>query len=181
LAENAPWLVAIDLQRIFADPASPWSSPRYEDAAVGVARLRPAFGENTVLTRYVAPAQPQGAWAEYFELWPFALVPPDDSLYELDPRFAHEPRIETREAFGKWDDRLARAIGGSTRIVLAGVATDCCVISTALAAADAGIQVRVVADACAGSTVADHERALAIMALYAPLIEITTVAEVLAE
>jgi nicotinamidase-related amidase len=64
--------------------------------------------------------------------------------------------------------------------VLAGVSTDCCVLSTALAAADAGVKVRVAADACAGATDTSHEQALAIMGLYAPLIEVTTVAAVLA-
>jgi nicotinamidase-related amidase len=47
------------------------------------------------------------------------------------------------------------------------------VLSTALAAADAGARVRVVADACAGVSPADHERALQAMALYGPLIEVT--------
>ena len=55
--------------------------------------------------------------------------------------------------------------------------TDCCVLCTVLAAADAGRKVRVVTDACAGSTDDDHRRALAILALYAPLVELTTVAE----
>jgi nicotinamidase-related amidase len=53
------------------------------------------------------------------------------------------------------------------------------VLSTALAAADAGVQVRVVTDACAGATEADHRRALDAMALYAPLVTVTSVADVL--
>jgi nicotinamidase-related amidase len=65
--------------------------------------------------------------------------------------------------------------------VLTGVSTDCCVLSTALAAADAGCFVQVVADACAGVTDTDHDRALAAMALYEPLIRVTTVAEILDE
>ena len=63
--------------------------------------------------------------------------------------------------------------------MLAGVSTDCCVISTALAAADAGVHVRLATDACAGASVVDHQRALDAMALYAPLIELTSVDEVL--
>ena len=85
-----------------------------------------------------------------------------------------------RTTFGKWDGATQAAIGGSREIVLAGVSTDCCVLSTALAAADAGVHVRVVADGCAGVSDADHQRALDAMALYAPHIEITTVADVLA-
>jgi nicotinamidase-related amidase len=48
------------------------------------------------------------------------------------------------------------------------------VISTALPAADAGVHIRVVADACAGATDMSHEQALAVMGLYTPLIEIVT-------
>jgi nicotinamidase-related amidase len=176
-----PWLVAIDLQRIFGEPPSPWASPDFEAAASGVARLLPAFDDRAVFTRYVAPARPEGVWRDYFAVWPFALVPHDDPLYDLDERFRDAPRIETRETFGKWDAGLHAAIGGSGEIVLAGVSTDCCVLSTALAAADAGIHVRVVVDACAAPTATDHERAILTMGMYAPLIELTTVDAVLRE
>jgi nicotinamidase-related amidase len=175
------WLLAIDMQAVFGDPASPWCAPEYAKASSGIQRLLPAFGERAVFTRFVAPSQPQGAWVAYYEQWPFALVPDADPLYALTEPFAGlAPHIETRPSFGKWDAQLAAAVGGASEIVLTGVSTDCCVISTALAAADAGVHVRVVADACAGLSPADHQRALDAMALYAPLIEITTVDEVLA-
>jgi nicotinamidase-related amidase len=177
---SAPWLVAIDLQPIFGDPASPWAAPEYARAAANVARLAPVFGDRVVFTRYVAPAEPAGAWIPYFEQWPFAKLPAHHAFYALDRRFGSPARVETRETFGKWDAGLAAAVDGSGEIVLAGVSTDCCVLSTALAAADAGIHVRVVADACAAPSDADQERALVTMGMYAPLIEITSVAEVLA-
>jgi nicotinamidase-related amidase len=52
------------------------------------------------------------------------------------------------------------------------------VLSTALAAADAGVYVHVVADACAGVSPADHARALEAMSLYAPLITLTSTQDV---
>lgn len=174
-----PWLVAIDLQPVFGDPASPWAAPEFERAAANTARLAAAFGDRVVFTRYVAPAEPVGAWVPYFEQWPFALLPPDDPMYALDARFGEPARVETRETFGKWDAGLAAAVEGSGELVLAGVSTDCCVLSTALAAADAGIWVRVAADACAAPSDADQERALVTMGMYAPLIEITTVDAIL--
>ena len=177
---HAPWLVAIDMQVIFAETTSKWATPEYDRAAAGIGRLLPAFGDRTIFTRFVAPAKPKGAWGPYYELWPFALVPQDDRLYDLTEQFRDRaPRVETRETFGKWDAAFAAAMGGSTEMVITGVSTDCCVISTALAAADAGVHVRVAADACAGLSPADHQRALDAMALYAPLIEITSVDEVL--
>ena len=174
-------LVAIDMQEIFGRPGSPWATPDYAVASAGIERLLPAFGDDVIFTRFVAPPEPRGAWVPYYELWPFALVPEDDPLYALTEPFGGVARrVETRQTFGKWDDDFAVAMHGSTEMVLAGVSTDCCVLSTALPAADAGVHVRVVADACAGLSEADHRRALDAMALYAPLIEITTVDEVLA-
>lgn len=60
-------------------------------------------------------------------------------------------------------------------MVLCGVTTDCCVISTALAATDAGAFVRVAADACGGSSDTAHDAALTVMRGYAPQIDVSTV------
>jgi len=67
----------------------------------------------------------------------------------------------------------------SGRLVLAGVATDCCLLSTAVAAADEGVFVQVVADACAGATEDSHRNALDILRMYAPLIEVVSLADML--
>ena len=80
--------------------------------------------------------------------------------------------------FGKWGPELAD-LAGTGPLVLAGVSTDCCVLSTALAAADAGMAVQVVADACAGVDDQSHDRALDVMRLYGPLIEVVQLADVL--
>ncbi len=72
---------------------------------------------------------------------------------------------------------MEAAAGPSRTIVLCGVATDCCVLSTALPAADDGAFVRVVGDACRGATADAHERALAIMSGFAPQIQVTSVSQ----
>lgn len=184
------WLVAIDLQQVFTGD-SPWAAPRYDQAAAGTERLLPRFAGRTVFTRFVAPERPEGAWVPYYRDWPFALVPDDDPLYALTEPFraaaadgrapvadGHaavadgRARVVTEPTFGKWGTRLRAVVGDHPHLVLTGVSTDCCVLSTALAAADAGATVTVVADACAGATDADHERALDAMRLYAPLITV---------
>ncbi|MGJ4844510.1 cysteine hydrolase family protein [Leifsonia sp. Le1] len=176
-----PTLVVVDMQRVFGDGDSDWFTPRFAEAAAVIESMLPAFGERVVFTRFVAPAHPVGAWVPYYEQWPFALVPEDDRLYELVPTFAGRAgTVVTETTFGKWGPGLAAALGGSTEIVLTGVSTDCCVLSTALPAADAGVHIRVAADGCAGLTDADHRRALDAMALYAPLIEIEDSRSILA-
>jgi len=170
------WLVAIDLQRIFTGD-SPWAAPRYDAAAAGTGRLLPRFAGRTVFTRFVAPERPEGAWVPYYRDWPFALVPDGDPLYGLTEPFAsaavdRRDPVVTEPTFGKWGTSLRAVVGDHPHLVLTGVSTDCCVLSTALAAADAGATVTVVADACAGATDADHERALDAMRLYAPLVTV---------
>lgn len=169
------WLVIVDPQVVFADPAaSPWGSPLFADAVPHMAALAREFGpDRTVVTRFVADPSLGGSWEPYYDEWPFALVPGDDPLYavvpELDGVGGH---VVTAGTFGKWPV-LADLVGPAARVTLAGVATDCCVISTALPMADAGVTIELVADACAGSTRENHEHAVATMALFGPQITIT--------
>jgi nicotinamidase-related amidase len=172
------WLVVIDLQHVFGDEDSPWTAPRFEEVRPRILRLVEAFGDRVVWTRFVAPAQPVGAWKEYYALFDFALQPPDAPLYRLVEDPGTHPVVEAT-TFGKWVPELVEVVGEGPLTVV-GVATDCCVISTVLPAADAGVAVRVVSDACAGSGDDDHERALRVMGLYAPLVQLTTTDEVLA-
>ncbi|MGW2515632.1 cysteine hydrolase family protein [Streptomyces sp. NPDC001617] len=175
-------LAVVDMQRVFAEPDSPWATPRYAEAAAGVRRLLPAYGDRVAFTRFLAPAEPEGAWRAYYEQWPFALQGPDARLWDLTEGFAAQARHVVEAAtFGKWTPELAELVGSERRLVLAGVSTDCCVLSTALAAADAGVEVLVAADACAGADDDSHAKALHIMDLYRPLVRVTTVAELLGE
>ncbi|MDQ0758336.1 cysteine hydrolase family protein [Streptomyces canus] len=169
-------LAVIDMQRVFAEPGSPWATPRFAEAAAGVRRLLPAFAERVTFTRFVAPGEPTGAWRAYYAQWPFALQPPDAPLWRLTDEFADRaPHIMDATTFGKWTPELAERVGPEARLVLAGVSTDCCVLSTALAAADAGVETLVVSDACAGADDDSHAKALDVMELYGPLIQVVTV------
>lgn len=175
------WLMIIDMQRIFSEPNSEWATPDYTLASAGIQRLLGAFESRVCFARFLPPDQPAGAWIAYYERWPFALDPANAPLYELTKEFASVPAtMIDRTTFGKWDAATDEALGHPKDIVLAGVTTDCCVLSTALAAGDAGVHVTVAADGCAGITKADHQRALDAMALYSPMINIAEVDSILA-
>jgi nicotinamidase-related amidase len=179
--ERQATLAVIDMQRVFGDRGSPWLAPRFAEIVDPVQRLADAYRPRVIFTRFVAPAVPDGAWRRYYELWPFALQPPEAPIYELVAEFAGEPG-PTLDAttFSKWGGGLS-AMAGSGPLVLAGVSTDCCVLSTALAAADDGIGVQVVADACAGVDDQSHAKALDIMRLYSPLVEVVSLAEAIGQ
>ncbi|MEU9211077.1 cysteine hydrolase [Streptomyces sp. NPDC048415] len=174
-------LAVIDMQRVFAEPDSPWATPRFGEAADGVRRLLPAFEDRVTFTRFLAPENPVGSWRAHYDQWPFARRPPGDRLWELTDEFAASAgHLVDATTFGKWTPELAERVGAEGRLVLAGVSTDCCVLSTALAAADAGVEVLVAADACAGVDDDSHIKALQVMDLYRPLIRVVTVDDVLA-
>lgn len=170
MTENGAHLVVIDLQHVFGDPDSPWAAPRFGEILAPIERLVAAFEPAVTFTRFVAPGHPSGAWTDYYQQWPFALEAPNHPMYELVAPFADRPTVSAT-TFGKWSE-LAGSVGDD--IVVAGVSTDCCVISTVLAAADAGVRVRVVSDACAGATDQTQAQALAVMALYEPLVRVVT-------
>lgn len=171
-------LAVIDMQNVFADPDSPWHTPGFAGIVAPVRKLAAAFGDDVTFTRFVAPAKPVGAWRLYYRRWPFALQPPSAELYQLVDGF-HGSTVD-EITFDKWGPALLSRVGDVDVLVLAGVATDCCVLSTALAAADAGVVTWIVADACAGMTDAAHGRALDIARGYSPHIEVKSLDEVLA-
>jgi nicotinamidase-related amidase len=177
ISPSGDWLVVVDAQEIFASPEkSPWGSPMWEDTVSRIRDAAESYGDKVVLTRFVADPQPRGCWVEYYQQYSFAQVPADDPLYALVPELAELADrgvpVISEPTFGKWTSALTDIVGSTPRLMLAGVATDCCVLSTALAAADGGATVRVGSELCAGSSLDNHARALAAMALYAPQITV---------
>jgi nicotinamidase-related amidase len=176
-----PWLVVIDPQAIFADPSSEWVAPRFEEIVEPVTRLVTAFGSRVIVTRWVPPAVKKGSWVPYFEQFSFADRPAEDPIFDLVPSIARLeiPHTVDEPTFGKWGEKLRALTGDTPHLVLTGVATDCCVISTALPAIDAGAQVTVVSEGCAGSNDPSHRNAMDAMGKYAPQLFLRSTSEVL--
>ena len=173
-------LAVIDMQNVFAADGSPWRTPKFFEAVVPVRQLARAYGSATVFTRFVAPAEPVGSWRPYYAQWPFALQPADAELWDVVEELSDlAVRTVSAPTFSKWTE-LAGLLAPGGRLVLCGVSTDCCVLSTALEAVDAGAEVVVVGDACAGLDDNTHTKALELMALYAPLVQVVSLAEGLA-
>lgn len=181
LAPQRPWLLVIDPQRVFTDPTSQWRVPRWEEIVEPVRRLVPAFGDRVVLTRWVPKEEKHGSWRDYFREYQFADRPADHPTFALDERLADLPWPHTVLAptFGKWTEALRELTGQDPHLVVAGVATDCCVISTVLPAVDDGARITVVTDGCAGSTDAAHDAAMSVMAGYYPQAALRSSDEVL--
>jgi len=177
--DSAAWLLIIDPQVIFADPSSEWASPGFDQAIAVAASLVPHFDGRVLVTRWLPDPNPHGSWIPYFERWPFAARPATDPIYDLMPAamgLSPWPTFD-RTTFGKWGPDLEAIVGPNPHLVLTGVSTDCCVLSTALPAADAGATVMVVADGCAASTAEFHAAGLHTMSQYDPQIKVQTASQ----
>lgn len=172
-------LVVIDMQNVFGDADSPWRTPRFDEVVGPIAHLVDA-ADRAVFTRFVAPERPEGSWVPYYEDWPFALQPEDAPAWDVVPELADRvDGLVSATTFSKWS-KLRDIVPAGGTLVLCGVSTDCCVLSTALEAADAGMSVVVVGDACAGVDDDSHAKALDIMGLYAPLVRVVHSSDALA-
>ncbi len=177
-SDKRPWLVIIDMQNVFSHKGKWWGCPKFDDIIQPIIELAAHFGDRTLVTRFVRGPEPQGSWVPYYKEFPFANVPGSDPIYDLVPQIASLDRgdnVVTMTTFSKWGDAVhgVRAkTGKNPHLVLAGVATDCCVLSTAMQAAEAGAFVTVALDACASSSDENQLAAKKILVGYAPLIKI---------
>ena len=171
----SPLLAVIDMQRFFA-PGEVWAVPGFDGLIGPVDRLVRGYRDRVVFTRFVVPDAPQGSWVPYYAQWPQVVGPAAQALAAIVPPWSDRagPTLD-QPTFSKWGPELAGRLGDDGELVLCGVSTDCCVLATALAAVDAGAAVRVVADACAGIDAAAHERAVALLAGFAPQVTISSV------
>ena len=179
--------VFIDFQLVFQENTN-WCVPKF-DLALETALFAWNKIKNqctfSVATSYVPP-NITGIWKEYFDKFPDIPTDPSNKIYNLADNLDKQYITKARySGFSKWnvlkecyttcnlinqDKNLPKETYDI--LYLCGVATDCCVLSTALDAVDSGIKVYLISDACASGNDKNHERALNIMKGYSPNIEI---------
>lgn len=167
------------MQRAFQESGVQWECVGYDAAADKVQELRQAHPDSAVWTKFIRDSAEDGAWEAYYDTWDQYRIEPTDPMWDLTIRPEPDDILIEAPTFGKWTTQLVDLAQDYERLTIAGVATDCCVLSTVLAAVDAGKYVSVVSDACAGATAEVHEQALNLMSMLGPMVTIATTAEVL--
>ena len=182
--------VVVDMQRLFAEGPG-WPVPAFGAILPNVRRLALRRPERALYPCFVTPpsaAAARGIWQRYYRHWPEVIgdrLPAASldivtGLAELVPGGA---RID-KDAFSAYSGAgflpaLERL--GARTIVLTGVETDICVLSTALESVDRGYRVVIATDAVASSSQDAHEAMLAhIYPRYVHLIDLATTDAVLA-
>lgn len=170
-------LVVVDMQRAFRDPGQ-WQVPRFSEVVPVITRLRDELGLPAVYTRFVRDEAEEGSWSSYYERWDEMRLPATSAAWDIALDVPEESTIVDAPTFSKWGPELAALIPPGHELVLTGVATDCCVLATALGAVDAGRYVTVVSDACAAVDDDAQHQALALLQLLSPMCNVVTSDEV---
>ncbi|PXA76328.1 cysteine hydrolase [Auritidibacter ignavus] len=175
-----PVLALIDFQRVFHDPELGWGCPGYLEAeahAEQIAQAIRARGLSVIRTRFVRDPHETGSWRAYYDRWNQFRLDPEDPIWDLTS--PSDDTVVDRPTFGKWTEGLERHVDRDSALVVCGVATDCCVLSTVFSAIDAGQRVVVVEDACAGATPELHREAIRLIELQSPHVTTVSTSEVL--
>lgn len=182
--------IAVDMQVLFTPPGR-WvvdMAPILPNVQA-ISATHPA---RTLFTRFVVPEHAEhapGQWRRYYEhWWDFTGRHLDDGRLELvEPlRSIASPGAvidkPTHSAFEapELEEKL-RALG-ATNLVLTGVETDVCVLTTALSGIDRGYRVIVISDAVTSSSPEGHAATLgALLQRYSQQAEVMDTATLLAE
>jgi nicotinamidase-related amidase len=165
--------LAIDLQRLFADPDSPWAVPWLPRVLPQVSELARRHPERTVFTRFIPPQQPEempGAWRDYYRRW-YVMT-----QQHIDPRLLDlvEPLAALVPPAHVCDKAVYSAFGnpkllpwlrtrGYDTLIISGGETDVCVLATVMAALDAGFHIVLPTDALCSVDDRTHD---ALLLLY---------------
>jgi nicotinamidase-related amidase len=165
--------LAIDMQRLFAEPDSPWCVPWMGRVVPQVLELARRHVERTVFTRFLPPERAEdmpGAWRDYYRHWrAMTQQNLDERLLELVPPLqalvppAHLCDKAVYSGFA--NPRLASWLKsqGVDTLIVSGGETDVCVLATVMSAIDLGYHVVLATDALCSTRDQTHD---ALLLLY---------------
>lgn len=182
---GSAWLMVVDMQFAFSDKGSSWFMKGYERARLATLDILPFFADRVIYTRFTPPAEEVGGWIPYYERWDEftrkrAPLPEaaEGSVWDIDLGDDVIRHVLDAPTFSKWiPDRLPHEALESRELFVAGVALECCVLATVLAAIDDSMRVYVVEEAVAASSEAAEEATMTILRGRSPQVSIVQASE----
>jgi nicotinamidase-related amidase len=180
--------LVVDMQELFRSHPD-WGTPALNDIVPPIQRLLKARPDRAYFSRFIPPAQMEqaiGAWQRYYQRWERVTLDrmePDlvEVIAELRPWAAKTVDKAGYSALANQAFRETVLGAGERCLVLTGVETDVCVLSTVMEAMDLGLRVVIARDAVSGSVAGCHDMALQIMEQrFDEQVEIATVDEIIA-
>ena len=141
--KSSDLLLVIDFQNVYL-PGNDWACPSMPGAIEHTRQLLSSSPSCRVLfTQYLAARTPKGTWARYNEEYRSINEDPYlcDIVAPLKPFLKQYPlAVKSTYSSLKSEEVLAAAMQTDT-LVLTGVVSECCVLSTMMEAIDLGLQV----------------------------------------
>ena len=162
-------LVSIDMQRLFLEPG-PWFCPAGLDILPSCKSIIQACPDRCLHTRFIPARNANhavGSWKTYYHHWNSVLLdrtgPEKIELHPDLQALARHGQVLDKLTYDSFKSpAFAAAIDecAPELLIMFGVETDVCVLSTALSAVDRGIRVVIPSDAVASGDTAAHRAAL---------------------
>lgn len=180
--------LVVDMQELFRSHPD-WGTQALSDVIAPIQRLVQARPENAYFSRFIPPLageEATGAWRRYYRRWhrvPLDSMDPQlvEVVAELLPSARRIVDKAGYSALGNPGFRAAMTATPEQCLILTGVETDVCVLSTVMEAMDLGLRVIVASDAVTSSVTQCHGLALEILEQrFDEQVEIATVDEIIA-
>ena len=148
-------LLIVDFQNVYL-PGYDWACPSMPEAMKNTVKILDAAPAlDYVMTKYIAPAEPIGRWAQYNEA--YKEINENDFLFEFSEEIAPYAvgarSVVEKSTYSSMDsDAVLDAMRGKKAIVLVGVTAECCILATMMDAIDQGYEVVYLYDCIAGQT-----------------------------
>ena len=146
-------ILVIDMQNAYGQ-GGVWCCPNAKKAADNISRIisEKRNDADVVFTRFLAPKEPSGTWEAYNRV--NASVNSDAYANEIMDEFLNEVKsfpVYQKSTYSSLQIPEVRTLAKKARrVILTGVVAECCVLATAFALIDAGIDVVYLTDAVAG-------------------------------
>lgn len=177
-------LLVIDMQNVYL-PDQPWACETVAHTKANILKLLEKHPKNqTIFTRYIAAEHPVGTWKTYNELnrkinedpWMNELM---DGIKEAAETYL----IYDKSTYSSFQvPAIRQAARKADRIILTGVVSECCVLSTFFEGIDLGCKLIWLTDATSGLNPILEAETLHILQGLSPLhVEFMTTAEYLTQ
>lgn len=180
-------ILVTDMQKVYLK-GEKWACKNINSAAGNIIRILNKCDCEVIFTAFAAPKNPIGQWKKYNSVNDDVNSCPEKSeIIEKFKRYTEKYPLLLKDKYSSLSNSKVReaakkTINNGGRVVLTGVVSECCVLSTAMAAIDIGCKVIYLRDAVAGSNRKSEKAAELIMQGMEPVhAEIMTAWEYLEE
>ena len=151
-------LIITDFQNVYL-PDKPWACPTIKRSMINTINIiEMEHSLEYVITRYIAPQDPKGAWKNYNKA--YYDINSDKSLSDFPDMIKElvtSENVITKDTYSSLKcGQIKSYLKGKKRIILTGVVAECCILSTMMEAIDLGYEVVYLYDCISGCTSANE-------------------------